>query len=43
MGVLSPQFGGLSPSSDQQLLVSNYMSFTDGTRDFSQQYLPEIY
>ena len=43
MGVLSPQFGGLSPSSEQQLLVSNYMSFTDGTRDFSQQYLPEIY
>ena len=43
MGVLSPQFGGLIPSQLQQTLVQNYLSFTGGANDFSQQYLPEIY
>ena len=43
MGVLSPQFGGLVPSSLQQLSTTNYLSFTGGANDFSQQYLPEIY
>ena len=43
MGVLSPQFGTLIPSQAQQTLVTNYLSFTGGANDFSQQYLPEIY
>ena len=40
---LTPQFGAIVPSQVQQLLNSNYLSFTDGTSDFAQQYLPEIY
>jgi len=40
---LNPLFGSLNPSQSQQILSDNYLSFTDGTRDFSQQYLPEIY
>ena len=43
MGVLTPQFGAIVPAPNQQLLASNYLSFTDGTNDFAQQYLPEIY
>ncbi len=40
---LSPTFGSIKPSQKQQLLSDNYLSFTDGTNDFAQQYLPEIY
>ena len=40
---LSPQFGSLIPSQKQELLNSNYLKFNDGTEDFSQQYLPEVY
>jgi hypothetical protein len=40
---LSPTFGSIVPSQKQQLLSDNYLSFTDGTNDFAQQYLPEIY
>jgi len=40
---LSPQFGSLIPSQAQQLLASNYLQFNNGTSDFAQQYLPEIY
>jgi hypothetical protein len=40
---LTPQFGTLIPSQKQQLLDSNYLQFNDGTNDFAQQYLPEIY
>ena len=40
---LSPTFGSIKPSQKQQLLSDNYLSFTDGTSDFAQQYLPEIY
>ncbi len=40
---LTPQFGSLVPSQKQQLLQSNYLQFNDGTNDFAQQYLPEIY
>ena len=40
---LTPQFGTLIPSQKQQLLNSNYLQFNDGTNDFAQQYLPEIY
>jgi len=44
MGVLSPQYGSLVPSSQQQTLVSNYLNFANGGgNDFAQQYLPEIY
>ena len=40
---VSPVFGSLLPSQKQQALASNYLNFTDGTNDFAQQYLPEIY
>ncbi len=45
MAILSPSpvFGSLLPSQKQQTLASNYLNFTDGTSDFAQQYLPEIY
>ena len=38
-----PYAADLAPSAIKQALVSNYLSFTDGTNDFAQQYLPEIY
>jgi len=34
---------GLEPAPKQMTLASNYLSFTDGTNDFAQQYLPELY
>jgi hypothetical protein len=45
---LSPQFGSLIPSSQQEILNSNYLQFNGGaaagdTNTFAQQYLPEIY
>jgi len=40
---LNPLFGTIVPSQERQITSDNYMSFTDGTRDFAQQYLPEIY
>jgi hypothetical protein len=40
---LTPQFGSLIPSQNQQLLPNNYLQFNDGQNDFAQQYLPEIY
>ena len=45
---LTPQFGSLIPSSQQELLSSNYLQFNGGggggdTNTFAQQYLPEIY
>ena len=40
---LNPLFGSLNPSQVQQITSDNYLSFTDGTNDFAQQYLPEIY
>ena len=45
---LNPQFGGLIPSSAQEILNSNYLQFNGGaaagdTNTFAQQYLPEIY
>ena len=40
---LTPQFGSLIPSQAQQLLATNYLQFNNGTSDFAQQYLPEIY
>jgi hypothetical protein len=40
---VSPVFGSILPSQKQQTLESNYLNFTDGTSDFAQQYLPEIY
>ena len=42
-GVISPVFGSIIPSQKQQALNTNYLSFTDGTNTFAQQYLPEIY
>ena len=40
---VSPVFGSIIPSQKQQTLETNYLNFTDGTSDFAQQYLPEIY
>jgi len=40
---LTPQFGSLIPSQTQELLPNNYLQFNNGTNDFAQQYLPEIY
>jgi len=45
---LSPQFGSLIPSPQQEILNSNYLQFNGGaaagdTNTFAQQYLPEIY
>ena len=45
---LTPQFGSLIPSSQQEILNSNYLQFNGGgaagdTNTFAQQYLPEIY
>ena len=43
MGTLNPTFGSIVPSQSQQLLQTNYLQFNNGTSDFAQQYLPEIY
>jgi hypothetical protein len=40
---LTPQFGSLIPSQNQQLLPNNYLQFNNGQNDFAQQYLPEVY
>ena len=44
---LTPQFGSLIPSQQQQLLSTNYLQFNSNaagnTNTFAQQYLPEIY
>ena len=37
-------YGSIKPSQAQQILDTNYLNFTDGSgKNFSQQYLPEIY
>jgi hypothetical protein len=41
--VTGTNFGSIKPSQKQQALESNYLNFTNGTNDFAQQYLPEIY
>ena len=44
MALVSPNFGSIKPSQTQQALETNYLNFTDGSgKNFSQQYLPEIY
>ena len=44
MGILTPQFGSILPSQQQEILNSNYLQFnTGGANDFIQQYLPEVY
>jgi hypothetical protein len=43
MADVSPVFGNLKPTQKKQALEGNYLNFTDGTNDFAQQYLPEIY
>lgn len=43
MGALTPAFGSITPSQKQTPSGDNYLNFTDGTSDFAQQYLPEIY
>ena len=43
MANVAPAFGSIIPSQKQQTLDSNYLNFTNGTSDFAQQYLPEIY
>lgn len=44
---VSPLFGSIVPSQQQQVLNSNYLQWTDSSADnfadFAQQYLPEIY
>jgi len=41
--VTGTNFGTIKPSQKQQALETNYLNFTNGTNDFAQQYLPEIY
>ena len=43
MGTLTPTGYSILPAQKKVTLSSNYLSFTDGTNDFAQQYLPEIY
>jgi len=43
MANVTPVYGSIIPSQKQMTLESNYLNFTDGTNDFAQQYLPEIY
>ena len=43
MANISPAFGSLIPTQKKQALEGNYLNFTDGSNDFAQQYLPEIY
>src|SRR6056300_1478641 len=48
MATLTPLFGSIVPSQQQQLLDTNFLSFNGGTGTgdsdtFAQQYLPEIY
>jgi len=43
MANVAPAFGSIKPSQTQQALETNYLNFTNGTSDFAQQYLPEIY
>ena len=49
MANVSPVFGTIIPSQQQQTLSSNYLNFTgdaaggDPVNNFAQQYLPEIY
>ena len=49
MAQVSPVFGTIIPSQQQQTLSSNYLNFTgdaaggDPVNNFAQQYLPEIY
>jgi hypothetical protein len=43
MANVTPSFGSIKPSQKQQALETNYLNFTNGTNDFAQQYLPEIY
>ncbi len=44
MGTLTSYSPGLSPAPKKGVaLNSNYLSFTGGDNDFSQQYLPELY
>ena len=43
MADVSPAFGSLIPTQKKQALEGNYLNFTNGTSDFAQQYLPEIY
>lgn len=44
---LTPQFGSIVPSQNQELLNTNYLQFNDPAgadfSSFAQQYLPEIY
>jgi hypothetical protein len=43
MGLTSNSPGLVPAPIKGQALNSNYLSFTDGTNDFAQQYLPELY
>ena len=46
MAVITPTGGAnlnAVPAPVKQTLSSNYLSFTGGANDWSQQYLPELY
>ena len=43
MGLDISNAPGLLPHQKKQALSTNYLSFTDGTQTFAQQYLPELY
>jgi hypothetical protein len=46
MAAITPSAGGSlnsTPAPVKQTLSSNYLSFTGGSNDWSQQYLPDLY
>ena len=46
MAIITPTGGAnlnAVPAPSKQTLSSNYLSFTGGANDWSQQYLPELY
>ena len=46
MAAITPTAGGSlnsTPAPAKQTLSSNYLSFTGGSNDWSQQYLPDLY
>ena len=40
---LNNAFGSIVPSQKPQVTDGNYLKFDDGSNDWAQQYLPELY
>ena len=44
MGLSARSFSSFTiPAQNKQALQNNYLNFADGTSDWAQQYLPELY